>query len=62
MAGHSIASYLTAGGAVGTFVAAFRAIYLLGSILESFRQHVRQSDATNSQHDERLRYLERKTQ
>jgi hypothetical protein len=59
---HSIATWITSGGAVATVMLVMRAIYLLGSILESFRSHVAASRESFDKHDERLRYLERRTQ
>lgn len=62
MKASQILPWITGGGFTATVLVILRGVYILGSILESFRQHVRSSDETHSRTEERLRYLERRTQ
>jgi hypothetical protein len=57
---HTVLIVVTSGGFAGTIGVGFRLIYQLGSILESFRQHVKSSDLQHSKFDERLTFMERR--
>lgn len=55
----TVIGVVTGGGFLAVVGTIFRGLYLLGSILESFRQHVRSSDNTHTDLNERMRYMER---
>jgi hypothetical protein len=52
--------WITSGGFAAVVGAIMRGLYLLGGILESFRSHVKSSDAQHAKFDERLSWIERR--
>jgi hypothetical protein len=50
---------ISGGGFTGLILLAFRAVYRLGAILESFREHKTQSDDYHKRLEDRVSYLER---
>jgi hypothetical protein len=60
MVSDKIIVWITSGGFVAVVGTIMRGLYLLGGILESFRSHVKSSDAQHAKFDDRLSYLERR--